>query len=154
MDLEPGAERRGLRASDADRERVAEALGQAHAEGRLTAEEFDERVGRAYAARTYADLEGLTGDLPPPPPPARPATVPAAAATAQARRAFLGHLASYLSVSVLLVGIWALSGRGGFWPAWAMLGWGFAVVSHGLRVLLPPDPDARRRDRHRDRHRR
>ena len=151
MDLEPGAGRRGLRASDADRERVAEALREAHAEGRLTAEEFDERVDRAYAARTYADLEGLTGDLPRPPARPAPAAPTGSPAWRQARRSSLGQLAGYLSLSALLVGIWALSGRGSFWPAWAMLGWGFAVVSHGLRVLLPPDPDARRRDRHRHR---
>jgi hypothetical protein len=53
-----------LRASDADRERVAEVLRDALAEGRLDMEEFDERLGAAYQARTYAELEPLTRDLP------------------------------------------------------------------------------------------
>ncbi|MEU6080613.1 DUF1707 domain-containing protein [Streptomyces sp. NPDC047108] len=53
-----------LRASDADRDRVAEILRDALAEGRLDMEEFDERLGAAYQARTYADLEPLTRDLP------------------------------------------------------------------------------------------
>ncbi|MFG2196253.1 DUF1707 domain-containing protein [Streptomyces sp. NPDC048639] len=53
-----------LRASDADRDRVAEILREAVAEGRLDMEEFDERLGAAYRARTYADLEPLTRDLP------------------------------------------------------------------------------------------
>ncbi|MEV6316625.1 DUF1707 domain-containing protein [Streptomyces sp. NPDC051776] len=53
-----------LRASDADRDRVAEILREALAEGRLDMEEFDERLGAAYQARTYADLEPLTRDLP------------------------------------------------------------------------------------------
>lgn len=53
-----------LRASDADRERVAEVLREAVAEGRLTMEEFDERLDAAYRARTYAELEPLTRDLP------------------------------------------------------------------------------------------
>lgn len=53
-----------LRASDADRERVAEVLRAAAAEGRLDLPELDERLTRVYAARTYADLEPLTRDIP------------------------------------------------------------------------------------------
>ncbi|NEA38028.1 DUF1707 domain-containing protein [Streptomyces sp. SID11385] len=53
-----------LRASDADRERVAERLREAVAEGRLDMEEFDVRLGAAYAARTYGELVPLTRDLP------------------------------------------------------------------------------------------
>jgi hypothetical protein len=53
-----------LRASDADRERVAEALRDAYAEGRLTAEEHSERVDSVYAAKTLGDLVPLTRDLP------------------------------------------------------------------------------------------
>ncbi|MEO3783500.1 DUF1707 domain-containing protein [Actinocorallia sp. B10E7] len=55
-----------LRASDADRDRVAEILGDALSEGRLTPEEHSERLDRLYAAKTYAELEPLTGDLPRP----------------------------------------------------------------------------------------
>jgi hypothetical protein len=58
------ADPRQLRAADADRERAVEILRQAAAEGRITFDELDERVNRAYAARTFADLEALTGDLP------------------------------------------------------------------------------------------
>ncbi|MEU5213792.1 DUF1707 domain-containing protein [Streptomyces sp. NPDC020742] len=53
-----------LRASDTDRERVAEILRDALAEGRLAMEEFDERLEAAYTARTYRELEPLTADLP------------------------------------------------------------------------------------------
>ena len=53
-----------LRASDADRERVAEALREAYAEGRLTAEEHSERVDAVYASKTMGDLVPLTKDLP------------------------------------------------------------------------------------------
>ncbi|GFE16689.1 hypothetical protein Sgleb_47360 [Streptomyces glebosus] len=53
-----------LRASDTDRERVAEILRDAVAEGRLAMEEFDERLDAAYKARTYGELEPLTADLP------------------------------------------------------------------------------------------
>ena len=53
-----------LRASDADRELVAEALREAYAEGRLTAEEHSERVDAVYASKTMGDLVPLTKDLP------------------------------------------------------------------------------------------
>lgn len=57
---------RDLRASDADRERVLAVLGEALADGRLTAEEHAERAERAYRARTLGELTGLTTDLSPP----------------------------------------------------------------------------------------
>ncbi|WFE25114.1 DUF1707 domain-containing protein [Solwaraspora sp. WMMD791] len=57
--------RDGMRASDADREAVAERLRTALNEGRLDLAEFDERLQRVYAAKTYGDLGGLLTDLPP-----------------------------------------------------------------------------------------
>ena len=53
-----------LRASDADRERVAETLRQAAGDGRLTMDELDERLDAVYAAKTYAQLVPITHDLP------------------------------------------------------------------------------------------
>jgi hypothetical protein len=53
-----------LRASDADREQVADRLRTAAGEGRLTVDELDERLQLAYAARTWAALEPLLSDLP------------------------------------------------------------------------------------------
>lgn len=58
----------GLRASDADRERVVGRLRQQVGEGRLTLEEFSERSTAAYQARTLGDLDALTEDLPAPAP--------------------------------------------------------------------------------------
>lgn len=55
---------RGTRASDADRERIAVALGGHYAAGRLTLEEFQERLDQAYAAKTLAELGDLMTDLP------------------------------------------------------------------------------------------
>jgi hypothetical protein len=52
-----------LRASDADRERVVTLLGDALADGRLTAAEHSERMEQAYTARTLGELTGLTIDL-------------------------------------------------------------------------------------------
>jgi uncharacterized protein DUF1707/uncharacterized protein DUF4190 len=51
-------------ASTADRERANDVLKAGFAEGRLTKDEHDDRVGRVQAARTYADLVMVTGDLP------------------------------------------------------------------------------------------
>ena len=53
-----------LRASDADRHRVAEILREAAGEGRLDLDELDQRLAATYAAKTYADLMPLTADLP------------------------------------------------------------------------------------------
>ncbi|MBB4891542.1 hypothetical protein FHS39_000542 [Streptomyces olivoverticillatus] len=53
-----------LRASDADRDRIADILREALAEGRLTAEEHAERVGGVYTAKTVGELEPLISDLP------------------------------------------------------------------------------------------
>ncbi|RZB20149.1 DUF1707 domain-containing protein [Streptomyces sp. F001] len=53
-----------VRASHADRDRVVEVLTAAAGDGRLTAEELDERVGAALSARTMGELAALTGDLP------------------------------------------------------------------------------------------
>ncbi|HTU72461.1 MAG TPA: DUF1707 domain-containing protein [Trebonia sp.] len=54
-----------LRASHADRDLVVEQLRVAAGDGRLSAEELDERLELALSARTYADLVPLTADLPP-----------------------------------------------------------------------------------------
>ncbi|MFJ4778643.1 DUF1707 domain-containing protein [Streptomyces sp. NPDC088762] len=56
----------GLRASDADRDRIAQILADALAEGRLTAEEHSERLDSLYALKTVGELEVLVRDLPVP----------------------------------------------------------------------------------------
>jgi uncharacterized protein DUF1707 len=53
-----------MRAGDADRERLVEQLREHHAAGRLTLDEFDERMQKAYEAKTYGELRTLTRDLP------------------------------------------------------------------------------------------
>ena len=55
-----------MRASDADRDRVLDVLRTAAGEGRLTADEFEERVQAVLAARTFGELAALTADLPVP----------------------------------------------------------------------------------------
>ena len=63
-DRDEMAKRATLRASDADREHVAERLRKATGEGRLLAEELEERLGAALSARTYGELDSLVADLP------------------------------------------------------------------------------------------
>ncbi|MBA8823716.1 hypothetical protein FHX42_001045 [Saccharopolyspora lacisalsi] len=53
-----------IRASDAERERVADTLNEAVGEGRLTLEEFSQRVDEVYRTTTRAELERFTADLP------------------------------------------------------------------------------------------
>ncbi len=85
-------------ASDAERERSITVLRDAVGEGRLTLEEFSERVGLAQSARTDHELTCLTRDLPADPAVARP---PAAAS--EEHRAFCSHL--------VRGGPWSLSPR-------------------------------------------
>ena len=64
-----------IRASDAERDQAVERLRTHAVDGRLTLEEFADRVERAYAARTVDDLNELSSDLPettPAPAPRRP----------------------------------------------------------------------------------
>ncbi|HJY59118.1 MAG TPA: DUF1707 and DUF4190 domain-containing protein [Streptosporangiaceae bacterium] len=65
--VQPGYQVRAqasMRASSADRERAVDVLKAGFAEGRLAQDEYNDRMGRAYAARTYGELAMLTADLP------------------------------------------------------------------------------------------
>ncbi|GIF75918.1 DUF1707 SHOCT-like domain-containing protein [Asanoa siamensis] len=64
MELEPRNEPDRLRVSDREREQIVELLGQATTEGRLTLDEYTERVGAAHAAQTRGELARVTDDLP------------------------------------------------------------------------------------------
>ncbi|KAA0235389.1 MAG: hypothetical protein JJLCMIEE_01752 [Acidimicrobiales bacterium] len=48
----------------------------------------------------------------------------------KAKRDFWTHVVTYLIVNAVLVGIWALSGAGYFWPIWAIGGWGVGLAFH------------------------
>jgi hypothetical protein len=53
-----------LRAGDHDRDAVADILREQHLAGRLATDEFQERLDRCYAAKTYGELDELVADLP------------------------------------------------------------------------------------------
>jgi Domain of unknown function (DUF1707) len=101
-----------MRASDADRDAVLSDLSEHFQAGRLTAEEFDERAGRALAARTWGELKDLLRDLPTTVPGPR---VPAAASSAARpeRRApvpipVLAGIAIAIAVSIGIAHAWGL----------------------------------------------
>ena len=135
-----------VRASDADRERVAETLRRHCGEGRLTLYELDDRLGETYEAKTISQLRALNGPLRELPLLAAPSPVPWTTAQLRSereraidrspdRRAKRGrtlgeHLGAYVLTSLLLVGIWALSGFGYFWPGWVIAVWGLGVTGH------------------------
>src|SRR5207248_138908 len=59
---------------------------------------------------------------------------PAARAREAMLKSFKIHLAVYLPVNLLLIGMWAVGG-GAFWPVWPILGWGLAVACHAAPIL-------------------
>ncbi len=79
MPSEPGMSPE-MRASDADRDRVMDVLREAVGDGRLTAEEFEERLEAAMSSRTYGELAELTADLVAAPVPPAPGASSAPAA--------------------------------------------------------------------------
>jgi hypothetical protein len=86
--LDHKSQRAKMRAADTDRDRAVEYLNAAYSEGRLTRDEYDERLEQALSARTYGDLDVLVTDLPAGrgtmvPPAADATVVPAAARTNQ-----------------------------------------------------------------------
>lgn len=52
------------------------------------------------------------------------------------RRDFAAHVVSYVVINAMLVGIWAISGGGYFWPAWVMLGWGVGLALNAWDVYF------------------
>ncbi|MFF4878142.1 DUF1707 domain-containing protein [Micromonospora sp. NPDC000668] len=170
--------RDGMRAADADREAVADRLRVALGEGRLDLHEYDERLQRAYAARTYAELDVLLTDLPPVTPPEQSAlaavTPPAAGLLAggtggQPAPVAAGGVTArwlaevwlpYLRVIAIVVTIWAVTSLLSrellyFWPAWVAGPWGAVLVVRTVTGLSGGEPrrQAIQRERRRQRKR-
>jgi Domain of unknown function (DUF1707) len=111
-----------MKASDSDRDAVVSDLSEHFQAGRLTAGEFDERTGRALAARTWGELRDLVADLPA----ARPAPQAPAGTSLSARpRPSGGRLAPPAITALAGIGITAAVlvnvtyGRWGF--TWLLL---------------------------------
>jgi hypothetical protein len=96
-----------VRVSDDERESVAQALRQHAVDGRLDAAELEARLERAYGASLRADLVPLLADLP-----------AAAARRPPAEAADPLWFTPVISLAILLIAVWALTGGGYFWPIW------------------------------------
>lgn len=136
--------RREQRAADGDREAVAERLRAAVGEGRLDLDEFDDRVGRAYRARTYGELDPLVADLPRPPTAGQPATTPVAHPVGGWLRDLWRPWA--VTVSICLA-VWLITlvsaGAIYFWPAWVAAPWGAVLVGRTVYGLASGEPQYR-----------
>jgi Domain of unknown function (DUF1707)/2TM domain len=133
-----------LRASDAEREQVIELLRRHHQAGRLTTEELAQRIDRVNAATTFGELDAILANLPRLPPEAVPPTpTPQERGRGAARPAFYRVLFAYVVINLFLIGVWAFSGRGAFWPIWVMLGWGLGMAFYAFWVFGPKDGRSR-----------
>jgi len=135
-----------LRASDADRERTAQLLREHHAVGRLTAEEFDERLNKVFTAKTMVELDALLADLPAidlyqlPSAGIRPARRGGSGQRLDRRAddallpALITPWSTWATGSALLVALWVVVGiisGGAAWIPWFMLiivPWGLALA--------------------------
>jgi hypothetical protein len=52
------------------------------------------------------------------------------------RRDFGAHVVAYVVVNVMLIGIWAVTGAGYFWPAWVLFGWGVGLILNAWDVYF------------------
>jgi len=158
-----------IRASDADRDRTAAALREHLAAGRLTTEEFDERLDKVYAAKTLGELKDLMADLPEtgleqpadvtlhsaagsPPLTGQRSGGPVEASGGRFSPAWRAAWGSWLGISLLFVVIWLVSGAGGgLWFLWVpgLLG----ALLLGRWITGAPARSGRRPDRPRRNHR-
>ncbi|GAB2708682.1 DUF1707 SHOCT-like domain-containing protein [Nocardia thraciensis] len=126
----------GTRASDAERQQVAELLARHLSEGRLDLAEYDQRIAQVYATTTRDDLKLVLSDLP---------KLPKQRAAQQKTSATSNRFpiwqriegSAWLGVGLLCLAIWAMIslGAGEFtypWPIWVIGPWGAVLV---FRVL-------------------
>ncbi len=125
------------RAGDREREKTANQLGSALAQGYLAMGEYETRLQAAFAAGTTGELRLLVTDLPLAQlrrndPRRREAR------RAAARRGVQIHLAGYLAMVVIVLTVWLAvgltAGAWYFWPVWPILGAGIGVLGHALPI--------------------
>ena len=153
-----------LRAADADRAAVAGVLGEHMSAGRLTLDEYDERLTRAYAARTFGELDELTADLPaidaarsPERHIATPTPDPVASTPANAcGPGHMGHgddirsaWRSWLTTALIVLTIWGVTslaawGMYYFWPIWVIGPWGAVLLARTVIRGRDERPESRR----------
>lgn len=129
-----------IRASDTDRDRTASLLREHLAAGRLTPEEFSERLDRAFSARTLGEIDSLLRDLPSIDlyrlPDAQLTRRPRQADQGSSehrsghRKAWRAAWGSWFTVVLVCFVVWGLTGAGYVWLLWVALPWG-AVLAGG-----------------------
>ncbi len=130
-----------IRASDVDRDRAASLLREHHAAGRLTAEEFNDRLDSTFAAKTVGEIDGLLRDLPG----IDLYRLPDAALTRQPRQnqprrhgeAWRAAWGSWVAITLVLFVVWALGGHGYPWPLWVAGPWGAILVGRWISGSHP-----------------
>lgn len=134
------------RASDKDREQVADRLREALDEGRLTFLEYDERLKDAYAAKTYGELDSVLHDLP------SESVAPVLGPDIQARphvtARWIGMMwQTWLYANIVCFGIWLVSFLAGddhptqgFWPIWVAGPWGAVLLARTVSGLAAGEP--------------
>jgi hypothetical protein len=125
-----------MRAGDTDRQKVADQLKAALDEGRLDLSEYDERIQKAYGARTYGDLDGLLEDLPGTVPVQKSQIQPTAKAPVepQCGRERKSGVQPAIGLFLLCTVIWGISSLASgeayyFWPLWVLIPVAFAVLA-------------------------
>ena len=151
-----------IRASDDDRDKVATLLREHHAAGRLTAEEFNERLDQAFAAKTLGDLAELLSDLPSidlyrlpdaglsrrPPIPGSSSLAATAAQDGPPGRfspAWQAAWGSWFTTSAVATVLWVLLGMASnLWFLWIVVPWGLVTLGRWVSGGHP-DPGGRNR---------
>ncbi len=141
-----------MRAGDGDRQAVADQLRAALDEGRLELHEYDDRLQRAYAAKTYGELAELVEDLPAAalPAPRQPEAVAQRHLDPRTDRElttrWLAEIwGSWVSVNAIMVVIWVVAVVGSgelsyFWPIWVAGPWGAALTWQTVAGLANGTP--------------
>ena len=121
----------GVRASDPERERALAALRGHYEIGRLDEAELEERAARITQARFRDELRDVFADLP------SEARRRGSRLAVRLDKAMLrGHTAIFAAFNVSLIGLWAMTGGGAFWPAWTLLPWAAVLAGHAYTSRL------------------
>jgi hypothetical protein len=126
-----------MRAADVDRDRVIEVLRSAFGEGRLTADEFEERTQAVLSAKTFGELAAFTADLPPGPGRYVPSVVAQPAVTAAAPPVEEAIRIDQRGGSVSRTGHWDVPRRLDLRPSWCDVTLDFtdAVITHDTLLI-------------------
>ena len=120
-------------AADERMDAAYRSLRQRFVDGRITLSEFEEEVGKVYSARVHQEPR----DTLPWYPSSAGVSVRSASSAPWLRVQTVevpAQVRVYVLVMAMLVGIWAVTGMGYFWPIWPMMGWGIGIAGKALGV--------------------